>query len=259
MRIYVLVFLIYWSSASANTVNNFALDDLLKSQSILLDTHSIETNESIDLSLSKVSYQIAQLLYEQYLVDKEYSLAIDAIDSLDIAISIYPENKSLQLLKGDLYYAIKEYEAFYLSALAAYEKSEDKIFESKPSFVSLTELYLQLELYEEALAIVNQMLTVDPEWLLNYFFDMTIAIGLMANGQKEILSKLSNIEKKYVTQIPNIYLAQSLMHLSLNEYASVQSAYKKYQASKLFGASQDASKIEESIEDYLNLMAGLNE
>ena len=183
----------------------------------------------------------------------------DAIDSLDISISIYPENKNYYLLKGDLFYLIKKYDAYYLDAMRAYEYSEDEILESKKSFVSLIDLYTNQELYSEAFLLIRKMLLFDSQWLLDEFFDMTITLTLQTSNQKILLEDLSMLAGQYNAEIPNIYLAQSYLSLSLNNYELVKNSHKKYEAAKIFSENSNFSNQEDAILNYLNTMAELNE
>ena len=136
----------------------YSYEDLIKIQTILLDSYSSDSDQSISLSLSQVSFKIAELLMQNYVENNDPSIIKDAIDSLDISISIYPENKKYYLLKGDLFYLIKKYDAYYLDAMRAYEYSEDEILKSKKSFVSLIDLYTNQELYSEAFLLLRKML-----------------------------------------------------------------------------------------------------
>ena len=111
--------------------------------------------------------------------------------------------------------------------MRAYEYSEDEILESKESFVSLIDLYTNQELYSEAFLLIRKMLFFDSQWLLNEFFDMTITLTvLQTNNQKILLEDLSMLADQYNAEIPNIYLAQSYLSLSLNNYESVKKFIK---------------------------------
>ena len=252
-----LVFFVLYGQAIDD--DQYSYEDLIRIQTILLDSYSSNSDQSIALSLSEVSFKIAELLMQSYIENNDPSLIKDAIDSLDISISIYPENKNYYLLKGDLFYIIKQYDAFYLDAMRAYEYSEDEILESKESFVALIDLYTNQELYSEAFLLIREMLLFDSHWLLNEFFDMTISLTLQTNNQKILLEDLNMLADKYNVEIPNIYLAQSYLSLSLNNYELVKKSHKKYEAAKIFSENLNHSNQEDSILNYLNTMAQLYE
>ena len=143
--------------------------------------------------------------------------------------------------------------------MRAYEYSEDEILESKESFVSLIDLYTNQELYSEAFLLIRKMLIFDSQWLLDEFFDMTITLTLQTNNQKILLEDLSMLAGQYNAEIPNIYLAQSYLSLSLNNYELVKNSHKKYEAAKIFSENSNFSNQEDAILNYLNTMAELNE
>ena len=252
-----LVFFVLYGQAIDD--DQYSYEDLIRIQTILLDSYSSGSDQSIALSLSEVSFKISELLMQSYIENNDPSLIKDAIDSLDISISIYPENKNYYLLKGDLFYIIKQYDAFYLDAMRAYEYSEDEILESKESFVSLIDLYTNQELYSEAFLLLRKMLLFDSKWLLDEFFDMTITLTLQTSNQKILLEDLSMLAGQYNAEIPNIYLAQSYLSLSLNNYELVKNSHKKYEAAKIFSENLNHSNQEDSILNYLNTMAQLYE
>ena len=252
-----LVFFVLYGQAIDD--DQYSYEDLIRIQTILLDSYSSGSDQSIALSLSEVSFKISELLMQSYIENNDPSLIKDAIDSLDISISIYPENKNYYLLKGDLFYIIKQYDAFYLDAMRAYEYSEDEILESKESFVSLIDLYTNQELYSEAFLLLRKMLLFDSKWLLDEFFDMTITLTLQTSNQKILLEDLSMLAGQYNAEIPNIYLAQSYLSLSLNNYELVKKSHKKYEAAKIFSENLNHSNQEDSILNYLNTMAQLYE
>ena len=72
----------------------------------------------------------------------------------------------------------------------------------------------------------------------------------MSSEDKKFLGKLA---KKYTVEIPNIYLAQSYLSLSLNDYDLVKNFYKKYEASKVFSENKNFSTQEDGILNYLNI------
>ena len=254
--LFLVFFVLYGQSIDDD---QYSYEDLIRKQTILLDSYSSNSDQSIALSLSEVSFKIAELLMRSYIENNDPSLIKDAIDSLDISISIYPENKNYYLLKGDLFYLIKKYDAYYLDAMRAYEYSEDEILESKESFVSLIDLYTNQELYSEAFLLIRKMLIFDSQWLLDEFFDMTITLTLQTNNQKILLEDLSMLAGQYNAEIPNIYLAQSYLSLSLNNYELVKNSHKKYEAAKIFSENSNFSNQEDAILNYLNTMAELNE
>ena len=256
---FLFFLVLYISHGQALEYEKYSYEDLIQIQTTLLNSYSSDSDSSVALSLSQVSYKISEYLFETYTENNDPSLILDAIDSLDIAISIYPENKNYYLLKGDLFYLIKIYDAYYLDAMRAYEYSEDKILESKKSFVSLIDLYINQELYSEAFILIRKMLLSDAQWLLDEFFDMTITVTSQTYNQKIILEDLGKLAKKYTVEIPNIYLAQSYLSLSLNDYDLVKNFYKKYEASKVFSENKNFSTQEDGILNYLNIMAQLNE
>ena len=143
--------------------------------------------------------------------------------------------------------------------MRAYEYSEDEILESKESFVSLIDLYTNQELYSEAFLLIRKMLIFDSQWLLDEFFDMTITLTLQTSNQKILLEDLSMLAGQYNAEIPNIYLAQSYLSLSLNNYELVKNSHKKYEAAKIFSENSNFSNQEDAILNYLNTMAELNE
>ena len=248
--------MLFISHGQANEDDQYSYQDLLKIQSILLDSYPSDSNQSMAISLANVSYKIAENLIQSFSDSNNPSLIKDAIDSLDISISIIPENKGYYLLKGDLYYLIREYDAFYLDAIRAYENSGGEILESKRSFVSLIDLYANQELYSDAFLLISKMLFLDSPWLLNEFFDMSITLTMLSNNQSVMLEAIESLEDQYTVEIPNIYLAKSYISLSLNDYESVKSSYAKYEAAKLFSGNEGTSLTEETISNYLNI--GLN-
>ena len=143
--------------------------------------------------------------------------------------------------------------------MRAYEYSEDEILESKESFVSLIDLYTNQELYSEAFLLIRKMLIFDSQWLLDEFFDMTITLTLQTSNQKILLEDLSMLAGQYNAEIPNIYLAQSYLSLSLNNYELVKNSHKKYEAAKIFSENSNFSNQEDAILNYLNTMAEFNE
>ena len=259
MKKFILFLILFVSYGQAVDDEQYSYEDLIKIQTILLDSYSSDSDQSISLSLSQVSFKIAELLMQNYVENNDPSIIKDAIDSLDISISIYPENKKYYLLKGDLFYLIKKYDAYYLDAMRAYEYSEDEILKSKKSFVSLIDLYTNQELYSEAFLLLRKMLLIDSKWLLNEFFDMTITLTLQTSNQKILLEDLSMLAGQYNAEIPNIYLAQSYLSLSLNNYELVKKSHKKYEAAKIFSENLNHSNQEDSILNYLNTMAQLYE
>ena len=100
-----LVFFVLYGQAIDD--DQYSYEDLIRIQTILLDSYSSDSDQSISLSLSQVSFKIAELLMQNYVENNDPSIIKDAIDSLDISISIYPENKKYYLLKGDLFFLIK--------------------------------------------------------------------------------------------------------------------------------------------------------
>ena len=86
----------------------------------------------------------------------------------------------------------------------------------------IIDLYTNQELYSEAFLLIREMLLFDSHWLLNEFFDMTISLTLQTNNQKILLEDLSMLAGQYNAEIPNIYLAQSYLSLSLNNYELVK-------------------------------------
>ena len=130
---------------------------------------------------------------------------------------------------------------------------------SKKSFVSLIDLYTNQELYSEAFLLLRKMLLFDSKWLLDEFFDMTITLTLQTSNQKILLEDLSMLAGQYNAEIPNIYLAQSYLSLSLNNYELVKNSHKKYEAAKIFSENSNFSNQEDAILNYLNTMAELNE
>ena len=103
------------------------------------------------------------------------------------------------------------------------------------------------------------MLLFDSKWLLDEFFDMTITLTLQTSNQKILLEDLSMLAGQYNAEIPNIYLAQSYLSLSLNNYELVKNSHKKYEAAKIFSENLNHSNQEDSILNYLNTMAQLYE
>ena len=103
-------------------------------------------------------------------------------------------------------------------------------------------------------------LCLDPfKNYLSEFFDMTISLTLQTNNQKILLEDLSMLAGQYNAEIPNIYLAQSYLSLSLNNYELVKNSHKKYEAAKIFSENSNFSNQEDAILNYLNTMAEFNE
>ena len=259
MKKIVIVLSIFFSYGYAIAESQYSYEELIEIQSVLLDSYSSDSDESIAISLSNVSYKIAENLIQDFIANKDPSSIKDAIDSLDISISIFPNNKKFYLLKGDLLYLIRKYDTFYLDAMRAYEDSEDAIFESKKSFVALIDLYTNQELYSEAVFLIRKMLSLDASWLLNEFFDMTITLTVLANNQSKMLESLDFVADQYTIEIPNVYLAKSYLSLSLNDYESVKSSYAKYEAAKVFSKDAKTSIQAETISNYLKMKAETNE
>lgn len=259
MKKIVLVLSIFFSYGYAIAESQYSYEELIEIQSVLLDSYSSESDESIAISLSNVSYKIAENLIQDFIANKDPSSIKDAIDSLDISISIFPNNKKFYLLKGDLLYLIRKYDTFYLDAMRAYEDSEDAIFESKKSFVALIDLYTNQELYSEAVFLIRKMLSFDAPWLLNEFFDMTITLTVLANNQSKMLESLDFVADQYTIEIPNVYLAKSYLSLSLNDYESVKSSHAKYEAAKVFSKDAKTSIQAGTISNYLKMKAETNE
>ena len=80
-----------------------------------------------------------------------------------------------------------------------------------------------------------------------------------SNNQKILLEDLSMLAGQYNAEIPNIYLAQSYLSLSLNNYELVKNSYKKYEAAKIFSENSNFFNQEDAILNYLNTMAESNE
>lgn len=259
MQKIILIFIIFASYVQAIEDSKYSYEDLIKIQTILLDSYLSDSNESIAISLSNVSYKIAENLMQTFLAINDPSIVKDAIDNLDIAISIFPDNKKYYLFKGDLLYLIKGYDAFYLDAMKAYESSEDEILKSKESFVALIDLYINQELYTEAVFLIRKMLSFDSSWLLNEFFDMTITLTVLANNHSKMLESLDFVADQYTIEIPNVYLAKSYLSLSLDDYESVKNSYVKYEAAKVFSKDAKTSIQAETISNYLKMKAETNE
>ena len=111
MKKIVLVLSIFFSYGYAIAESQYSYEELIEIQSVLLDSYSSDSDESIAISLSNVSYKIAEHLIQDFIANKDPSSIKDAIDSLDISISIFPNNKKFYLLKGDLLYLIRKYDA----------------------------------------------------------------------------------------------------------------------------------------------------
>lgn len=255
----ILILTLIVSYIQASEDSQYSYQELIEIQSVLLDSYSADSDQSVALSLSQVSYKVAENLMQSYIENNDPSVIRDAIDSLNISISIFPENQTFYLFKGDMYYQIRKYDAYYLEAMKAYEDSQNVILESKKSFVSLIDLYANQELYAEAFLLIRKMLFFDSQWLLDEFFDMTITLTSQTNNQEILLGDLSVLADQYNVEIPNIYLAKSYLSLSLNDYEIVKKSYAKYQAAKLFSENQNISSRGKTISNYLNTMAQLNE
>ena len=73
------------------------------------------------------------------------------------------------------------------------------------------------------------------------------------------LDELVKLSDSYLVDIPNIYLAQSFIHLSQNRQESVIKSFEKYKAAKLFNNIDDSYPREKTIEEYLDMMGYLND
>ena len=82
-----LVFFVLYGQAIDD--DQYSYEDLIKIQTILLDSYSSNSDQSIALSLSEVSFKIAELLMQSYIENNDPSIIKDAVDSLDISISIF--------------------------------------------------------------------------------------------------------------------------------------------------------------------------
>lgn len=247
-------------SRNSNGIENLNLDELIQIQSALLNSFD-ETKEDISLliSIANVSNQIASKFISRFHQNKNIDDAYRAIEQIDISIGFFPDNQIYKLSRGDFYYAIKEYDDNYLRALSSYEASGENILDSKDSFIGLIDIYLNQELFEDANNLFLEMLLKDPKWVLNDSFDLLISTVLLGSDQIMFLDELVKLSDSYLVDIPNIYLAQSFIHLSQNRQESVIKSYEKYKAAKLFNNIDDSYPREKTIEEYLDMMGYLND
>ena len=247
-------------SRNNNGMDNLNLDELIQIQSVLLNSYD-ETNEDMSLliSIASVSNQIASKFISRFHQNKNIDDAYTAIEQIDISVGIFPDNQIYKLSRGDFYYAIKEYDDNYLRALSSYEASGEKILDSKDSFLGLIDIYLNQELFEDANKIFLKMLLKDPKWVLDDSFDLLISTVLLGSDQTMFLDELVKLSDSYLVDIPNIYLAQSFIHLSQNRQESVIKSFEKYKAAKLFNNIDDSYPREKTIEEYLDMMGYLND
>ena len=248
------------ASRNNNGMDNLNLDELIQIQSVLLNSYD-ETNEDMSLliSIASVSNQIASKFISRFHQNKNIDDAYTAIEQIDISVGIFPDNQIYKLSRGDFYYAIKEYDDNYLRALSSYEASGENILDSKDSFIGLIDIYLNQELFEDANKIFLKMLLKDPKWVLDDSFDLLISTVLLGSDQTMFLDELVKLSDSYLVDIPNIYLAQSFIHLSQNRQESVIKSFEKYKAAKLFNNIDDSYPREKTIEEYLDMMGYLND
>ena len=74
MKKFILFLILFVSYGQAVDDEQYSYEDLIKIQTILLDSYSSDSDQSISLSLSQVSFKIAELLMQNYVENNDLSL-----------------------------------------------------------------------------------------------------------------------------------------------------------------------------------------
>ena len=139
-----------------------------------------------------------------------------AIDYVEDAIDLDPNQQFYSIFLGDLYYLIKDKDAFYIDAIIAYESAGNLLLTEKESVLRLMEIYITDQQHLNAFTLCSRLMRYDAQWTLQNLMDIYISTAILSGSTEYSLEILEEIIKNTDQNLAELYLTKAYLHSTLS-------------------------------------------
>ena len=163
------------------------MEELDEFEDEVINIYEATKNDELLISLAKVNFFKASNYLELYKKSKDQLDLVLAIDYVEDAIDLDPNQQFYSIFLGDLYYLIKDKDAFYIDAIIAYESAGNLLLTEKESVLRLMEIYITDQQHLNAFTLCSRLMRYDAQWTLQNLMDIYISTAILS-GSTEYLS-----------------------------------------------------------------------
>ena len=190
----------------------YSLEELDEFEDEVINIYEATKNDELLISLAKVNFFKASNYLELYKKSKDQLDLVLAIDYVEDAIDLDPNQQFYSIFLGDLYYLIKDKDAFYIDAIIAYESAGNLLLTEKESVLRLMEIYITDQQHLNAFTLCSRLMRYDAQWTLQNLMDIYISTAILSGSTEYSLEILEEIIKSTDQNLAELYLTKAYLH-----------------------------------------------
>ena len=193
-------------------LSTMSLEELFQFESEVIDLYENTNDDDLLIPLARVNFFKASNYLELYKKTQDQYDLVLAIDYAEDAIDLDPSQQFYSIFLGDLYYLIKDKDAFYIDAIIAYESAGDLLLVEKESALRLMEIYVTDQQHFNAFTLCSKLMKHDAKWTLQNLMDIYISTAILSGSTQYSLEILDEIIKNTDHNLAELYLAKAYLH-----------------------------------------------
>tara|TARA_B100002052_G_scaffold37093_1_gene29153 strand:+ start:4877 stop:5677 length:801 start_codon:yes stop_codon:yes gene_type:complete len=193
-------------------LSTMSLEELVEFEDEVINIYEVTNNDELLISLARVNFFKASNYLELYKKTQDQYDLVLAIDYAEDAIELDPSQKFYSIFLGDLYYLIKDKDAFYIDAIIAYESSGNLLLSEKESALRLMEIYINDQQHLNAFTLCSRLMKYDAQWTLQNLMDIYISTAILSGSTQYSLEILEEIIKNIDHNPAELYLTKAYLH-----------------------------------------------